>query len=150
MSGKYMPEGQRAQIVFDRALAFLGEEMPLRRKLREREFIDAAAAIILWPLRTITEMETREEHMDKVREFFDEIGREIGDAPYDGSNPNAVYTWAGDALEYAGVVGESNQEEFEADEVAVIPQSVFDSVLHEVEAGMKLMAQSLEGWAQSV
>lgn len=77
-----------------------------------------------------------------IIELAEEVGDMFGDTPYDGSDPCPMRTWAGEALETAGVGSANDRAHFDAEDAAVmvfVPQETFDTVTHEVEAAMRAL-----------
>lgn len=77
---------------------------------------------------------------EAVVELAEEIGDMHGDAPYNGSDPAPAWTWAGEALETAGIgsVGERHLfDDEDAEGMVFVPSETFDSVTHEVEASLR-------------
>ena len=144
MSYRFMPEGQRADIIRDHATIFATEQHPVRRKLKEREFIDASVDALVSQLRCIGDNTTPEAHMQELREFFAEIGGELGEAPYDGSDAGVAHAWTAEALEFAGVVSETDAGDFDGEDVVIVPSDTFDTVLHGVEDWLRRMAEDLK------
>lgn len=105
----------------------------------ELAFIDKATHVVLLLVEsdpTITP--------ETIVKLAEEIGLMFGETPYDGSNPEPAWTWAGEALEAAGVGGAAEHDLFDADDaeqMVFVPQEAFESVLHEAEIRLRALLQ---------
>lgn len=145
---RMMPDGdQRAQTIKNSASIFVEAKAggnAMLTRLRERDFINVASYCLTSPLRNIGDHETPAQHFEMVLGFFEALGEHLGEPAYDGSDPEVSYAWTARALAFAGVASETERDEYDADDQMVfIPSDTFDSVLHDVDAIMRTMAQDL-------
>ncbi|MBR5950123.1 MAG: hypothetical protein IKZ87_01670 [Actinomycetaceae bacterium] len=100
----------------------------------ELAFIEKATHVVLLQAASVsTEPET-------LVQLAEEIGTMLGEQAYDGTDPEPAWTWAGEALEMAGVGGAAERDQFDdddAEQMVFVPQEAFDAVLHEVEGKLR-------------
>lgn len=147
---RLMPDGdQRAQTIKNSAAVFVEAKEganSLLTRMRERDFINVATYCLTSPLRNIGDHETPEMHFQMVRGFFDALGEHLGEPAYDGTDPEVSYAWTAQALAHAGVANENEQGDYDeeaAEQMVFVPSDAFCSVLHDVDAIMRTMAQDL-------